>query len=111
MCAGFVYCGLHCCCPLPPSSPSITSQQRSHTVEMSRVMRSLTLGGGSKSYDSEPGVYHRMGNYLHNPTNDEASSIASLSPLNKSKKDRDRDRNNNDDEYANDSGPMPIKLP
>merc|ERR1712113_1371230 len=34
MCAGFVYCGLHCCCPLPPTSPTLTSQQRSHAVEM-----------------------------------------------------------------------------
>ena len=117
MCAGFVYCGLHCCCPLPPSSPTLTSQQRSRAVEMAQVMRSLTLGGGQKSNDNEHhGVYHRMGRYLHNPTNDEASSISSLSPRHsgivgrggrRRKRRRDKNNNNNyndnDDEYANDS--------
>merc|ERR1711933_326062 len=32
MCAGFVYCGLNCCCPLPPASPTMSSQQRSLTL-------------------------------------------------------------------------------
>eukprot|EP01084_Bolivina_argentea_P275198 469250_1 len=53
MCAGFVYCGLHCCCPLPQSSPTLTSTQRSNTIEMTRVLQSLTLGGGYKqSHDN-----------------------------------------------------------
>jgi len=110
MCAGFVWCGVNCCCPLPASSPSLASQQRSHAVQMAQVMRSLTLGGGQKSYDSdqEQGVYRRMSRYLHNPTNDEASSVGSnhsLSPRNRgrNRKAVQRRRNDNDDEYANDS--------
>eukprot|EP00483_Globobulimina_turgida_P008821 UN08839 len=77
MCAGFVYCGLHCCCPLPPQSPILTSQQRSRALEMTRALQALTLGGGNKNSDSEYGVYHRMRNALHNPTADEASSMLS----------------------------------
>merc|ERR1712228_572625 len=78
MCAGFVYCGLNCCCPLPPASPTLTSQQRSLTLSNISLLQSLTLGGNKqKGYSSEPGVYHRMRNALHNATNDETSSIAS----------------------------------
>merc|ERR1719334_2280682 len=44
MCAGFVYCGLNCCCPLPPSSPRVSSRPKSRSAEMSRIMQSLTLG-------------------------------------------------------------------
>ena len=77
MCAGFVYCGLNCCCPLPPASPTLTSQQRSLTLNNISLLQSLTLGGSHKGYSSEPSVYHRMRNALHNATNDDASSIAS----------------------------------
>merc|ERR1712032_188258 len=75
MCCGFVYCGLKCCCPLPPASPTLTSQQQSLTLNNLSLLQSFTLmSGRQKGYSSEHSVYHRMRNALHNPTNEETSS-------------------------------------
>ncbi len=49
---GFVYCGLHCCCLLPQTSPILTYQQRSNAIENINILQSLTLGGGYKSYNN-----------------------------------------------------------
>merc|ERR1712048_506521 len=70
--------GLKCCCPLPPASPTLTSQQRSLTLNNISLLQSLTLGGRrNKGYSSGHSVYHRMRHALHNPTNEETSSVAS----------------------------------
>jgi len=76
MCAGFVWCGLHCLCPLPRASPL----QRPRAVEMRRVLESLALGGRRhKKWDPGHGVYRRMSSALHNPSqNEDNLSIASL---------------------------------